>query len=40
VPDFTRGGWKTNPPLAIVDVDPALLPVREMAESSGQLEVH
>jgi predicted dehydrogenase len=27
VPDFTRGAWKTNTPLGIVDVDPSLLPV-------------
>ena len=28
VPDFTRGAWKTNPPLGIVDVDPILLSLR------------
>lgn len=27
VPDFTRGAWKNNEPLGIVDVDPAKLPV-------------
>jgi hypothetical protein len=27
VPDFTRGAWKTNKPLGIVNVDPAKLPV-------------
>jgi hypothetical protein len=27
VPDFTRGKWKTNAPLGIVDVDPAKLPL-------------
>ena len=27
VPDFTRGAWKTNKPLGIVDVKPSLLPV-------------
>lgn len=27
VPDFTRGKWKTNKPLGIVDVNPFLLPV-------------
>ena len=27
VPDFTRGAWKTNAPLGIVDVDPAKLPL-------------
>jgi predicted dehydrogenase len=27
VPDFTRGNWKTNAPLGIVDVDQAKLPV-------------
>jgi predicted dehydrogenase len=40
VPDFTRGAWKTNAPLEVVDVDPAKLPVRELAESSSQMEVH
>jgi len=28
VPDFTRGSWKTNKPLGIVDVDTAKLPMR------------
>ena len=28
VPDFTGGAWKTNRPLEIVDVDPALLPLQ------------
>lgn len=27
VPDFTRGAWKTNAPLDIVDVDPVKLPL-------------
>jgi hypothetical protein len=27
VPDFTRGAWKTNTPLGIVDVDPTKLPM-------------
>lgn len=27
IPDFTRGAWKTNKPLGIVNVDPAKLPV-------------
>lgn len=30
VPDFTRGKWETNPPLGIVDVDPAKLPLITM----------
>jgi predicted dehydrogenase len=30
VPDFTRGAWKANAPLGIVDVDPARLPVAGM----------
>ena len=21
IPDFTRGAWRTNPPMAIVDID-------------------
>ena len=40
VPDFTRGSWKTNVPLEIVDVDPLLLPVWEQAGSAEQFEVH
>lgn len=40
VPDFTRGAWKTNAPLEIVDVDPARLPVRRLDTGAGQLEVH
>ena len=39
VPDFTRGAWKTNRPLQIVDVDPALLPVQAVQESAEQLDV-
>ena len=27
VPDFTRGNWKANAPLGIVDVDPSKLPI-------------
>ncbi len=27
IPDFTRGAWKTNTPLGIVDVDPTKLPL-------------
>ncbi len=33
VPDFTGGAWKTNRPLEIVDVDPALLPLQTPAEA-------
>jgi hypothetical protein len=40
VPDFTRGAWQTNAPLAVVDVDPALLPVRPMVPAEEQLEVN
>jgi len=39
VPDFTRGAWKANPPLGIVDVDPALLPLEEVAGATDQVEV-
>ena len=39
VPDFTRGAWETNRPLEIVDVDPALLPVQGVRESTEKLEV-
>ncbi|RKX29488.1 MAG: hypothetical protein DRP71_16245, partial [Verrucomicrobia bacterium] len=31
VPDFTRGAWKTNRPLEIVDVDPGLLPLQAVS---------
>lgn len=34
IPDFTRGAWKTNAPLGIVDVDPAKLPLLD-AKSIG-----
>jgi len=37
VPDFTRGAWRTNQPLGIVDVDPAQLPVLEETSSSAQM---
>jgi hypothetical protein len=39
VPDFTRGDWKTNRPLEIVDVDPALLPLQPIMEPEAQMEV-
>ncbi len=39
VPDFTRGRWQTNQPLPVVDVDPALLPVYEIAPAAEQLTV-
>jgi hypothetical protein len=39
VPDFTRGRWKSNRPLEIVDVDPALLPLQAVTESGHKLEV-
>ena len=31
VPDFTRKKWKSNKPLEIVDVNPALLPLQGLA---------
>jgi len=40
VPDFTRGSWKSNAPLAVVDVEPARLQIRETTAASEQLEVH
>jgi len=33
--DFTRGAWKTNAPLGIVDVDPTKLPLLNADESIG-----
>jgi len=39
VPDFTRGSWKTNQSLEIVNVDPALLPVQGITAAEEQLEV-
>jgi hypothetical protein len=39
VPDFTRGAWKTNRPLQVVDVDPALLPLHAVQAAAEQLEV-
>ena len=39
VPDFTRGRWRTNVPLGVVGVDPARLPLRELAAGAEQLEV-
>lgn len=39
VPDFTRGAWRVNAPLGIVDVDPSLLPLEEVADAAEQLEV-
>ncbi len=39
VPDFTRGAWKTNRPLEIVDVDPGLLPMQAVIGAGVQMEV-
>ncbi|MFH2052824.1 MAG: Gfo/Idh/MocA family oxidoreductase [bacterium] len=39
VPDFTRGSWRSNRPLQIVDVDPSLLPLQTVSEVGEQLEV-
>jgi len=39
VPDFTRGRWRTNRPLGVVDVDPARLPVVEVAAATQQMGV-
>jgi hypothetical protein len=39
VPDFTRGAWRDNQPLQVVDVDPARLPVLAVQEAGEQLEV-
>ncbi|MHC5057555.1 MAG: Gfo/Idh/MocA family protein [Planctomycetota bacterium] len=34
VPDFTRGQWRTNEPLGIVDVDPEKLPLKGMRSAN------
>ncbi|MCK5675385.1 MAG: Gfo/Idh/MocA family oxidoreductase [Verrucomicrobia bacterium] len=35
IPDFTRGAWKTNAPLGIVDVDPSRLPLLDAKSIGG-----
>ena len=41
MPDFTRGKWKTNTPLGIVDVDPSKLPIGTIRKDGAkQLNVH
>ncbi|WDE95786.1 Gfo/Idh/MocA family oxidoreductase [Lentisphaera profundi] len=40
VPDFTRGNWKTNKPLGIVDVNPKKLRLHDTTQAKGQLNVH
>ena len=39
VPDFTRGRWRDNAPLAVVDVDPARLPMVAVEPAAEQLDV-
>ena len=39
VPDFTRGAWRDNTPLGIVDVDPSRLPLAALAKAGEQLDV-
>ena len=39
VPDFTRGKWKTNKALAIVDVNPKKLKLYNSDQAKGQLDV-
>lgn len=40
VPDFTRGNWKKNAPLGIVNVDPSKLKMFNKDAADGQLNVH
>lgn len=39
VPDFTRGAWKSNPPIGIVDIDLAKLGFGEVKKDEAQLTV-
>jgi hypothetical protein len=39
VPDFTRGAWKDNAPLAVIDVDPARLPMVAVEPAAEQMDV-
>ena len=41
IPDFTRGGWRTNKPLGIVDIDLAKMGLedRNVTKAAGQISV-
>ena len=41
IPDFTRGAWRTNRPMDIVDIDLAKMGVeeRDVGKAEGQLSV-
>ncbi len=41
IPDFTRGAWRTNPPLGIVDIDLAKMGIedRNVKKSAGQMSI-
>ncbi len=41
IPDFTRGGWRTNKPLGIVDIDLAKMGLEEkkVGKAEGQISV-
>ena len=41
IPDFTRGAWRTNPPLSIVDIDLRKMGVEaeKIGAANGQISV-
>ena len=41
IPDFTRGGWRTNKPLGIVDIDLAKMGIKDenVTKAEGQISV-
>ena len=41
IPDFTRGAWKTNKPMGIVDIDLAKMGLKDenVKKSEGQITV-
>ena len=41
IPDFTRGAWRTNKPMDIVDIDLNLMGIddRNVTKAAGQISV-
>ena len=41
IPDFTRGAWKTNPPMGIVDIDLRKMGLKDenVKKADGQISV-
>ena len=41
IPDFTRGGWRTNKPLGVVDIDLAKMGIKDenVTKAEGQISV-